>query len=72
MKTIQDTHNGDLAVGTPTAKPHHRLWNINGTWWLHYTVYTTPVTIERKRISLDTRDFFTASSRRDTILAAVA
>ena len=31
---------------------NHHLWNNNGTWWIHYTIYPTPVTVERIRRSL--------------------
>ena len=72
MKTKQETSKGELAVRINAATPNHHLWNNNGTWWLHYTVYPTPVTAERKRISLKTKDFLVARTRRDTILAAAA
>ena len=72
MKTKQETSKGELAVRINAANPNHHLWNNNGTWWLHYTVYPTPVTAERKRVSLYTKDLFTARTRRDTILAAAA
>ena len=45
--------------------PNHHLWNNNGTWFLHYTVYPTPFTKERIRRSLGTKDVATARERRD-------
>lgn len=59
---------------TPTAlagirinadNPNHHLWNNNGTWFIHYTVYPTPVTAERVRKSLHTRDLHEARILRD-------
>ena len=47
------------------ANPNHHLWNNNGTWFLHYTVYPTPFTKERIRRSLGTKDVKTARDRRD-------
>ncbi len=44
---------------------NHHLWNNNGTWFLHYTVYPTPFTKERIRRSLGTKCVDTARERRD-------
>ena len=44
----------------------HHLWNNNGTWFLHYTVYPTALTKERIRRSLGTKDLATARQRRDS------
>lgn len=46
--------------------PNHHLWNNNGTWFLHYTVYPTAFTKERIRRSLGTKDVETARARRDS------
>ncbi len=46
--------------------PNHHLWNNNGTWFLHYTVYPTPFTKERIRRSLGTKDLTVARERRDS------
>ena len=46
--------------------PNHHLWNNNGTWFLHYTVYPTPFTKERIRRSLGTKDVNVARQRRDS------
>ena len=48
------------------ANPNHHLWNNNGTWFLHYTVYPTPFTKERIRRSLGTKDVKTAREHRDS------
>jgi hypothetical protein len=45
--------------------PNHHLWNNNGTWFVHYTVYPTPVTKQRVRMSLKTRSVAEARQRRD-------
>lgn len=47
------------------GNPNHHLWNNNGTWYLHYTVYPTPFTKERIRRSLGTKRVDTARERRD-------
>ena len=54
------------------ANPNHHLWNNNGTWFLHYTVYPTPFTKERIRRSLGTKDVKLARERRDTFFAQLA
>ena len=48
--------------------PDHHLWNNHGTWFIHFTVYPTPVTAERRRFSLRTKDLHEARRRRDVIL----
>jgi hypothetical protein len=52
--------------------PNHHLWNNNGTWFLHYTVYPTPFTKERIRRSLGTKSLETARQRRDAFFAQLA
>lgn len=47
------------------TNPNHHLWNNNGTWFLHYTIYPTPFTKERIRCSLRTKDLTLARKRRD-------
>ena len=54
------------------ANPNHHLWNNNGTWFLHYTVYPTPFTKERIRRSLGTKDVNLARERRDQFFAHLA
>ena len=53
------------ALRISEANPNHHLWNNNGTWFLHYTVYPTPFTKERIRRSLGTKCVTTARERRD-------
>jgi len=52
--------------------PNHHLWNNHGTWFLHYTVHPTPVTKERIRRSLGTKDLAAARRRRDAFFAQLA
>lgn len=47
---------------------NHHLWNNNGTWFIHYTIYPTALTKERQRASLRTRDVEEARAVRDLIL----
>ena len=56
-----------LSLRTNPTNPDHHLWNNNGTWYLAYTVLTSPVTAERVRVSLKTRDRLTARKKRDRI-----
>lgn len=54
------------------ANQNHHLWNNNGTWFLHYTVYPTPFTKERIRRSLGTKDVKTAREHRDSFFNQLA
>jgi hypothetical protein len=56
-----------LAVRIDDTNRNHHIWNNNGTWWVHYTIYPTPVTTERRRSSLRTNDASTARVRRDAL-----
>ena len=47
----------ELAVRIDETNPNHHIWNNNGTWWVHYTIYPTPVT----------NDPTTARVRRDAL-----
>lgn len=51
-----------------TANPNHNLWNNQGTWFLHHTIYPTPETKQRVRRSLRTKDVVLARQRRDFCL----
>jgi hypothetical protein len=51
--------------------PNHHLWNNHGTWFLHYTMHPTPLTKERIRRSLGTKDLEIARKRRDSFFAAL-
>ncbi|MDB6169824.1 MAG: hypothetical protein JWM88_2688 [Verrucomicrobia bacterium] len=57
-------------MNTP-SNPNHHLWFNNGTWFVHYTVYPTPLTKERIRRSLKTRNLEEARLRRDVILSGL-
>ncbi len=48
---------------------NHHLWNNHGTWFLHYTIHPTPVTKERIRRSLGTKDLAVARRRRNACFA---
>ena len=50
------------------TNPNHHLWNNNGTWWVHFTYYPTPLTKERVRMSLKTRSVDEARQLRDRLL----
>ena len=60
------------AIRIRPENPNHHLWNNHGTWFLHYTVYPTPLTKERIRRSLGTKDLSAARRRRDTFFAGSA
>ena len=62
----------ELAIRNTEANPNHHLWNNNGTWFVHYTVYPDPVTAERRRHSLKTRDVYEARERRDQLFRQLA
>ena len=67
--------NGPLAqfsLRIIEANPNHHLWNNNGTWFLHYTIYPTPFTKERIRRSLGTKDITLARERRDVFFLHLA
>jgi hypothetical protein len=57
-----------IVLRVNAANPDHHLWNNNGTWWCHYTVHPTPLTKERIRASLRTKDLAKARLRRDQLL----
>jgi hypothetical protein len=71
MKTKKDKNQEELAIRIDKANPNHHLWNNNGTWWMHYTVYPSPVTVERKRRSLRTRELPKARILRDKFLSGL-
>ena len=71
MKQSPATYIEELAIRVDESNPNHHLWNNNGTWWLHYTIYPTPVTAERRRKSLRTKCIEHARRKRDGILRAL-
>ena len=56
-----------LAVRVNPSNPNHHLWNNNGTWFVHYTVYPDDVTATRHRQSLHTKCIREARQRRDQL-----
>jgi hypothetical protein len=65
----QHEHNTELAVRIDPSNEDHHIYNNNGTYWVHYTVYPSPVTAERIRRSLKTKDVSEARRKRDAIFA---
>jgi hypothetical protein len=57
----------ELALRIDNSNLNHHLWNNNGTWWIHYTIYPTSVTADRVRYSLKTRSLKRARKYRDEI-----
>ena len=68
MNNLVTNQGEELALRIDDSNLNHHLWNNNGTWWIHYTIYPTPVTAERIRRSLKTKILPEAQSRRDEIL----
>ncbi len=56
-----------ISIRVSDGNPNHHIWNNNGIWWLHYTVYPTAYTAERVRSSLRTRSLDIARDRRDRL-----
>jgi hypothetical protein len=50
------------------ANPNHHLWNNNDTWWCRYTLHPTPLTKQRIRASLRTKNLIQARAHRDQLL----
>ncbi len=59
------------SLRTNSSNPNHHLWNNNGTWYVAYTVHTSPLTAERVRTSTKTRDVVVARQRRDQMIREV-
>ena len=68
MNNLLSTQVEELALRIDDSNLNHHLWNNNGTWWIHYTIYPTPVTVERIRSSLKTKNLQEARIRRDEVL----
>jgi len=68
MNNLVTNQGEELALRIDDSNLNHHLWNNNGTWWIHYTIYPTPVTVERIRNSLKTKNLSEARNRRDKIL----
>jgi hypothetical protein len=52
--------------------PNHHIWDNNGTWFIHYTLYPSAYRKKRIRRSLRTKDIVCARQSRDRILARYA
>ena len=65
MKTYLIKDIEEVILRVDDNNPNHHLWNNNGTWWIHYTVYPSPITAERRRYSLRTKDVIEARNKRD-------
>jgi hypothetical protein len=63
---IAMTHS--LAIRLDPRNPDHHLWNNNGTWFVHYTIHPTPLTKQRVRKSLRTKNLIQARAHRDQLL----
>lgn len=61
-----------LGIRVDATNPDHHIWLNNGTWYIHYTVYPTPLTAERVRASLHTKDVVEARRRRDELFRRLA
>ncbi len=72
MNHSNNKFSEELAIRVDKSNPNHHLWNNNGTWWLHYTVYPSPVTSERRRKSLRTNCLKQARKKRDQTLYELA
>ena len=68
MNNLLNQSVEEIALRIDKSNLNHHLWNNNGTWWVHYTIYPTPVTVERIRRSLKTKILEEARNRRDKIL----
>ena len=68
MNNLTTSQGEEIALRIDESNLNHHLWNNNGTWWIHYTIYPTPVTVERIRRSLKTKSLPEARIRRDEIL----
>ena len=71
MNNSLTSQSEETALRIDESNLNHHLWNNNGTWWLHYTVYPTPVTAERKRKSLRTQSVSLARQKRDKFLLSL-
>ena len=68
MNNLLTHSDEEIALRIDESNLNHHLWNNNETWWVHYTIYPTPVTVERIRRSLKTKILEEARNRRDKIL----
>jgi hypothetical protein len=57
----------DASIRIDPRNPNHHLYNNNGVWWVHYTIYPDEYTNRRVRRSLETSDIEQARQRRDLL-----
>ena len=55
-----------------TKNPDHNIWSNNGTYWCDYTIYDTPRTKKRIRVSLHTKSIEDARRKRDKLMREAA
>ena len=60
-------NSGSLSIRTNEANPNHHLWNNNGIWFIHYTMWPDSCTKSRVRRSLQTRCLDEARIKRDQL-----
>ena len=60
------------AIRINRANADHHLWNNHGTFWVHYTVYPTPIQKQRVRASLRTKSLDEAREKRDSLFLQLA
>ena len=65
--TLQKNNQASIRIDFKNLD--HHLYDNNGTWWIHYTAYPSPVTTQRVRQSLKTKDVVLARQRRDALFA---
>jgi hypothetical protein len=66
------THAQIPSIRIREENPDHHLWNNHSTWFLHYTIHPIPITKERIRRSLGTKDVTVARQHRDAFFARLA
>ena len=60
-----------LSLRNDERNLNHHLWNNNGTWYIAYTVLSSPITTERVRHSLNTKCILIARKKRDSLFKEV-
>jgi hypothetical protein len=70
LRNQQTIMTHPLAIRLNPVNPDHHLWSNNGRWFVHYTIHPTPLTKQRVRASLGTKNLAQARLRRDQLLSA--
>ena len=60
-----------LSLRAGESNLNHHIWNNNGTWYIAYTVLSSPITTERVRYSLNTKCVLIARKKRDSLFKEV-